>query len=75
MDVHAGEREVEMRVGGLESPDRKDELMRAIKAVDGTARVRLDPATGILHAVTRLEALVLTDALSRAGFEATAMTG
>lgn len=66
-------REVEMRVAGAGRPGCMEAVTRAIQALDPDATVRLDPATGILHALTRRETLEVTDALTRAGFEVTGM--
>jgi hypothetical protein len=50
-------------------------VTKAIQAIDPGARVRLDPDTGILHTMVRRETLEVTDALTQAGFEVTAMSG
>jgi hypothetical protein len=46
----------------------------ALRELDPQATVRLDPATGILHAMTCRDTLEVVAALSKAGFEAKAMT-
>jgi copper chaperone len=68
-------REVEMRIAGAKRPGCLDDVTKAIQAIDPGARVRLDPDTGILHTMVRRETLEVTDALTQAGFEVTAMTG
>jgi copper chaperone len=68
-------REVEMRIAGASQPGCLDAVTKSIQTLDPDAKVRLDPATGILHALTRRETLEVTDALTRAGFEVTGMTG
>jgi copper chaperone len=68
-------REVEMRIAGAKRPGCLDDVTRAIQAIDPDARVRLDPDTGIVHTMIRCETLEVTDALTRAGFEVTAMSG
>ena len=67
-------REIEMRVEGISSPEQVGPVESAIRALDPAATVRLDPATGILHAMTARDTLEVVAALSRAGFEARAMT-
>ena len=67
-------REIEMRVEGVSEPDQLGPVERAIREIDSQATVRLDPATGILHAMTRRDTLEVVAALAKAGFEAKAMT-
>jgi len=67
-------REIEMRVEGVSAPDRIGPVEAAIRALDPTASVRLDGATGIVHATTRRDTLEVVAALTKAGFEAKAMT-
>ena len=69
------EKELELRIAGTGDRATAAAIESAIKAFDPQARVRVDPETGIVHAVTGCEALELTEALAKAGFEATAMTG
>jgi|tagenome__1003787_1003787.scaffolds.fasta_scaffold18290431_2 hypothetical protein len=68
-------REVEMRIAGAERPGCLDNVTKAIQALDPGAQVRLDPQTGILHAMIRCQTLEVTDALTQAGFDVTAMAG
>lgn len=67
-------REIEMRVEGVDRPEDAGALLEAIRAIDPEANVRVDPATGIVHAATRRHTLEVVEALSRAGFDARAMT-
>ena len=67
-------REIEMRVEGVSAPDRLGPVESAIRECDPDATVRLDPVTGIIHAMTRRDTLEVVAALSKAGFEARAMT-
>ncbi|MDB5558072.1 MAG: hypothetical protein JWQ36_1006 [Enterovirga sp.] len=67
-------REIEMRVEGVSAPDAVGPVASAIRALDPQATVRLDPATGIVHAMTRRDTLEVVAALAKAGFEARAMT-
>jgi hypothetical protein len=73
-DMSDEAREIEMRVDGVTSPDSLRPVEAAIRALDPGATVRLDQATGIIHATTRRDTLEVVAALSGAGFEATAMT-
>jgi hypothetical protein len=68
-------REIEMRIAGAGKPGFIDDVTGVIQALDPGAKVRLDPATGIVHALSRRETLEVTDALTRAGYECTGMTG
>jgi hypothetical protein len=67
-------REIEMRVEGVSAPDHLGPVEAAIRKLDPGATVRLDPATGIIHAMTRRDTLEVVAALSNAGLEARAMT-
>ena len=67
-------REIEMRVEGVSTPEGVGPVERAIRALDPDATVRLDPATGILHAITSRDTLEVVAALGKAGLEAKAMT-
>ena len=67
-------REIEMRVEGVSAPDGLRPVEAAIRELDPSATVRLDPATGIIHAMTRRDTLEVVAALSKAGLEAKAMT-
>jgi hypothetical protein len=66
--------EIEMRVEGVSGPERLGAVERAIRDLDPGATVRLDPATGIVHAMTRRDTLEVVAALAQAGLEAKAMT-
>lgn len=67
-------REVEMRVEGVSTPDGLGPVEAAIRKLDPGATVRLDPATGIIHAMTARDTLEVVAALTDAGIEASAMT-
>ncbi|NNM72481.1 heavy metal transporter [Enterovirga aerilata] len=67
-------REIETRVDGVTRPDCLAPIEAAIRSLDPEARVRFDPATGIVHALTRRDTLEIVAALSGAGIEAKAMT-
>jgi copper chaperone len=70
-----GEKELELRIAGAGLPGWEAAVEAAIRGLDPTAHARLDAATGIVHVITTCDTLDLTDAITRAGFEATAMTG
>jgi copper chaperone len=74
MDGQAGQKELELRIDGAERPGCAEAIQTALQAIDPEARIRVDPATGIVHAFTTCETLELTDAITRAGFQASAMT-
>ena len=67
-------REIEMRVEGVSGPEDIAGVEQAIRALDPEATVRVDPATGIIHAVTCRDTLEVVAALAAAGLEARAMT-
>jgi hypothetical protein len=67
-------REIEMRVEGVSRPESLGPVEAAIRSLDPDATVRLDPATGIVHATTRRDTLEVVAALSGAGLEVKAMT-
>lgn len=74
MDASSERKELELRVKGADRPGCAGQIEAAVRAIDPEARIRIDPATGIVHAFTSCETLELTEALSRAGFEPSAMT-
>ena len=74
MDANSERKELELRVKGADKPGSAGQIEAALRAIDPEARVRIDPATGIVHAFTSRDTLELTEALSRAGFEPSAMT-
>jgi copper chaperone CopZ len=67
-------RELEMRVEARSGPAGAGEIEAALRAVDPGLRVRVDPATGIVHIETRRDTLEIVAALTEAGFEASAET-
>ena len=67
-------REIEMRVEGVNRPEDVRRLEGAIRELDPEATVRIDPATGIVHALTRRDTLEVVAALTDAGLDARAMT-
>jgi copper chaperone len=75
MAAETGVKELELRIAGAGKPGWEAAVEAAIRGLDPQAHARLDAVTGIVHVTTRCEALDLTDAITRAGFDATAMTG
>ena len=67
-------RELEMRVDGRSGAAGAEEIEAALRSCDPGVRVRLDPATGIVHVRTTRDTLEIAAALSEAGFEASADT-
>ena len=67
-------REIEMRVEGVFTPEDLGPVEAAIRKLDPGATVRLDPATGIIHAMTSRDTLEVVAALTDAGIETSAMT-
>jgi hypothetical protein len=67
-------KELELRIAGSNKPGAVEAIEAAIRGLDPDAHIRIDQATGIVHAFTYRDTLEITDALSRAGFEPTAMT-
>ena len=67
-------REIEMRVEGVSDAGGIGPVESAIRTLDPEATIRFDPATGIIHALTRRDTLEVVAALSSAGLEAKAMT-
>ena len=74
MDGQAGQKELELRIEGAERPGCAEAIQKAVQAIDPEVRIRIDPATGIVHAFTTCETLEMTEAVNRAGFTASAMT-
>jgi copper chaperone len=69
------DKELELRIAGAGTPGWEAAIEAAIRGLDPHAHARLDAETGIVHVKTTCDTLDLTDAIMRAGFEASAMTG
>jgi copper chaperone CopZ len=74
MDDARPQKELEMRVAGADNPGCAGAIEAAVRAIDPDAHIRVDPATGIVHAFTSCDTLEVADAIARAGFEPSAMT-
>jgi copper chaperone len=73
MDEDRGE--VTMKVDGLRGPGCVEAVRRAIRGLDPDAEVHVDLERGQVSAKTRADTLEVTAALTKAGYNATAMTG
>ena len=73
MDEDRGE--VTMKVDGLRGPGCAEAVRRAIRGLDPDAEVHVDLGRGQVSAKTRADTLEVTAALTKPGYNATAMTG
>lgn len=68
-------RDLRMKVDGMTCEGCVAAVTRAIRHRDPEARVSVDLAQGEVALTTRVESLEIAEALTRAGYEARAMTG
>ena len=68
-------REVMMKVDGIRDESCADAVRRTIRNLDPEAQVQIDRARGQITVRTRADTLEVTDALSKAGYNATGMSG
>ena len=68
-------REVIMKVDGLGEEGRADAVRRTIRNLDAEAEVHIDLGRGQINVRTRADTLEVTDALTKAGYNATGMSG
>ena len=68
-------REIMMKVDGMTCEGCADTVRRAIKKLDPEAQVHVDLGRGQVNARTRADTLEVTDALTKAGYNATGMMG
>ena len=66
---------VTMKVDGMQDEGCADAVCRTILALDPKARVEIDVGRGEVHATTSADTLEVTAAVTKAGYNATAMTG
>ena len=66
--------EVVMKVDGMRSEGCADAVRRTIRGLDPEAEVHVDVERGQVSAKTRADTLEVTAAVSKAGYNATAMT-
>ena len=64
-----------MRVEGMSCQGCVETVTRAVRTLDPEAKVEVDLERGRLRAITRAQSIEVAEALSAAGYEATAMTG
>lgn len=77
MDASADQEPIEltMRVEGMTCEGCAEAVRRTIRRLDPQARVSVDVAQGRVTATTRAQSLDVAQALTRAGYTASAMTG
>ncbi len=68
-------REVIMKVDGMRGEGCAETVRRTIRKLDPEAQVHIDLGRGQISARTRADTLEVTDALTRAGYNATGMSG
>ncbi|MCJ2052674.1 heavy-metal-associated domain-containing protein [Methylobacterium sp. J-070] len=71
-ETHA---ELLMRVDGMTCDGCAAAVTRTVRRIDPRADVQVDRAAGRVAIRTDAQALVIADALTKAGYAATAMTG
>lgn len=64
-----------MRVEGMTCDGCAAAVTRTVKRIDPAAEVQVDRAAGRVAIRTDAQALVIAEALTKAGYAATAMTG
>ena len=64
-----------MRVEGMSCQGCVETVTRTVRTLDPEAKVEVDLERGRLRAITRAQSIEVAEALSAAGYEATAMTG
>ncbi|SFL19653.1 heavy-metal-associated domain-containing protein [Methylorubrum salsuginis] len=67
--------ELTMRVEGMTCEGCANAVRRTIQRLDPAARVAVDVTAGRVTATTRAQSLDVAQALTKAGYTATAMTG
>lgn len=67
--------ELTMRVEGMTCEGCADAVRRTIQRLDPAAQVAVDVAAARVTATTRAQSLDVAQALTKAGYTATAMTG
>ena len=68
-------REVIMKVDGLQAEGCAEAVRQTIRSLDPEAQVQIDIAHGRVSTRTRADTLEVTDALTKAGYNATGMSG
>ena len=67
--------DIAMKVDGMSGEGCAEAVRRAIRGLDPGAEVEVDVGRGQVSARTRADTLEVTAALTKAGYNATAMTG
>jgi len=67
--------EITMKVDGMRGEGCAEAVRRTIRALDPEAQVHVDVGRGEVRARTRADTLEVTAALTKAGYNATGMTG
>jgi copper chaperone len=67
--------EVTLKVDGMKGEGCPEAVRRTIRGLDPAAEVEVDRERGEVSAKTRADTLEVTAALTKAGYNATAMTG
>jgi copper chaperone len=67
--------EITMKVDGMRGTSCAEAVRRTIRALDPEAQVHVDVGRGQVSARTRADTLEVTAALTKAGYNATGMTG
>ena len=68
-------REIMMKVDGMTCEGCADTVRRTIETLDPEAQVQIDLDRGQVTARTRADTLEVTDAITKAGYNATGMMG
>ena len=68
-------REVIMKVDGMRGEGCAEAVRRTIRNLDSEAQVHVDLGRGQINVRTRADTLEVTDALTKAGYNATGMSG
>jgi copper chaperone len=68
-------KELLMQVNGMTCDGCVKAVTRTVQRLDPTAQVDVDLEHGRAHILTNLQAVEVSDALTKAGYEARAMTG
>ena len=68
-------REIMMKVDGMREEGCAEAVRRTIRQLDPEAQVHIDIGRGQVNARTRADTLEVTDALAKAGYNATGVSG
>jgi copper chaperone len=69
------QKDIAMKVDGMACEGCAETVRRTIHRLDPGAKVSVDLARGLVTATTSADTLEVTAAVTRAGYNATAMTG